>query len=69
VVGIAYGHAAGNALQWNYTLNLPVNDKVYQVHFDDWMFLQQDGVLLNRSVMKKYGFSLGEVSLFFKKRI
>ena len=68
VVGFATGRVAGNALRWNYTLNLPVDGKVYQVDFDDWMFLQEEGVVLNRSVMKKFGFRLGEVTLFFKRR-
>ncbi len=68
VLGVAQGRVAGNALRWNYTLKLPVDDKVYQVNFDDWMFLQEDGVVINRSVMKKFGFRLGEVVLFFKKR-
>lgn len=68
VIGEANGSVAGNALHWNYTLALPVDDKVYNVRFDDWMYLQQDGVMINRSVMKKFGFRLGEVILFFKKR-
>lgn len=68
VVGIADGRVSGNSLHWKYTLRLPVEDEVYEVQFDDWMFLQQDGVMLNRSVMKKFGFRLGEVTLFFKKR-
>lgn len=68
VVGIARGRVAGNALHWVYTLRLPVDDKVYEVAFDDWMFLQEDGVMINRSVMKKFGLRLGEVTLFFRKR-
>ena len=68
VVGIARGVVAGNALHWAYTLRLPVDGKEYAVVFDDWMYLQEDGVLLNRSVMKKFGFKLGEVTLFFRKR-
>jgi len=68
VMGIAKGRVSGNSLQWVYTLSLPVDGKVYEVQFDDWMFLQEDGVMLNRSVMKKFGFRLGEVTLFFKKR-
>ena len=68
VVGIADGRVSGNSLHWKYTLRLPVEDEVYEVQFDDWMFLQEDGVMLNRSVMKKFGFRLGEVTLFFKKR-
>ena len=68
VVGIADGRVSGNSLHWVYTLSLPVDGKVYEVQFDDWMYLQEDGVMLNRSVMKKFGFRLGEVTLFFKKR-
>lgn len=68
VVGIAQGSVSGNALHWVYTLRLPVEDKEYEVVFDDWMYLQDDGVLINRSVMKKFGFRLGEVTLFFRKR-
>ena len=68
VIGTASGRVAGNALHWVYTLRLPVGEKVYEVNFDDWMYLQEDGVLLNRSVMKKFGFRLGEVTLFFRRR-
>lgn len=68
VVGIANGQVSGNALRWIYTLELPVGEKIYHVDFDDWMYLQDDGILMNRSVMKKFGFRLGEVTLFFKKR-
>lgn len=68
VVGAATGKSSGNALQWKYTLSLPVDDKIYHVEFDDWMYLMEEEILLNRSAMKKFGFTLGEVILFFKKR-
>ncbi len=67
VIGMAQGEVSGNSLYWRYTLRLPVDGKVYEVQFDDWMYLQEDDVLINRSVMKKFGFRLGEVLLFFKK--
>jgi hypothetical protein len=67
VVGEASGVSAGNALNWTYDLRLPVGDKTYVVSFDDWMFLQPDGVLLNRAKMRKFGFGLGEVFISFKK--
>ncbi|MET0052303.1 MAG: DUF3833 domain-containing protein [Candidatus Thiodiazotropha sp.] len=67
VEGSASGQVSGNALHWTYTLSLPVGEKVYAVDFDDWMYLQEDGVLINRSVMKKFGFRLGEVTLFFQR--
>ena len=68
VVGEAVGEVAGNALRWRYVLALPVDDKVYNVDFDDWMFLMDDKVMLNRSYMSKWGFRLGEVTLTFVKR-
>jgi hypothetical protein len=68
VVGTAQGQAAGNAFQWAYTLRLPVDDKVYEVQFDDWMWLVDDKVLLNKAVMSKFGIRLGEVTLAFTKK-
>lgn len=68
VIGEARGEIAGNALRWRYVLALPVDDKVYHVDFDDWMFLMDERVMLNRSVMSKWGFRLGEVTLSFYKR-
>lgn len=67
VVGVAQGQAAGNAFRWNYTLRLPVDGKVYEVQFDDWMYLVDERVMLNRAVMSKFGIRLGEVTLSFTK--
>jgi hypothetical protein len=67
VVGEARGQAAGNAFQWKYTLRLPVDGKTYDVQFDDWMFLMDERVMLNRAVMSKFGVRLGEVTLAFHK--
>lgn len=68
VVGTAAGETAGNAFRWNYTLNLPVGEKTYKVQFDDWMWLMNDEVMLNKSKMSKFGIYLGEVTLVFLKR-
>ncbi len=67
VVGVAEGRAAGNALNWRYTLSLPVDGKVYEVQFDDWMYLMDDRVMLNKAQMSKFGIRLGEVTLSFYK--
>ena len=68
VVGEAQGQAAGNALNWTYTLRLPVDDKVYEVQFDDWMYLVDERVMLNKARMSKFGIFLGEVTLSFTKK-
>ena len=68
VIGEAIGTSAGNALNWRYVLALPVDGTVYHVDFDDWMYLIDDKVMLNRAVMSKFGVRLGEVLLSFTKR-
>ena len=67
VVGQALGEAAGNALRWRYALKLPVDGSVYEVDFDDWMFLVDDRVMLNKARMSKFGVHLGDVTLSFQK--
>ena len=67
VIGEAKGISAGNALNWKYKLNLRVKDSTIKVDFDDWMFLQDENILMNRAVVKKWGISLGVVSITFKK--
>lgn len=67
VVGIAEGRAYGKALNWRYRLDLPIGDRLVRVHFDDWMYLQPGGVLVNRATVSKFGVTLGEVTLFFRR--
>ncbi|GAC1432521.1 MAG: DUF3833 domain-containing protein [Burkholderiaceae bacterium] len=68
VIGQAEGVVSGNALRWRYTLALPVDGKVIDVHMEDWMYLMSDQVMLNRAVMSKFGVRVGEVTLSFTKR-
>lgn len=68
VVGEATGQARGNAFHWNYTLQQPVDGKVYEVQMDDWMFLVDEKHLLNRTEMRKFGIRLGDVTVSFTKK-
>jgi len=68
IVGQARGVARGNTLNWAYTMALPVDGRVIEVQFDDWMYLMDDTVMLNKAEMRKFGIRLGEVTLAFKKR-
>ncbi|MDX2225175.1 MAG: DUF3833 domain-containing protein [Rhodospirillaceae bacterium] len=67
VIGTALGKSFGNALSWSYDMDLKVGDGTWRVHFDDWMFLQPDGVLLNRATVSKWGFHIGTVTLAFRR--
>jgi len=68
VVGTAQGAVKGNALRWQYVLALPVDGRVINMNMDDWMFLIDDKVMLNRTAMSKFGVDLGSVTLSFTKR-
>lgn len=67
VVGDAVGKSTGNALQWTYTLLVEVDGKTWEVAFDDWMFLQPDQVVINRTEMSKFGLKVGDVTMVFRK--
>ena len=78
VVGVAQGESRGNAFHWTYTLALPVGGtpgdagsagaRIVEVQFDDWMYLMNDQVMLNKATMRKFGIRLGEVTLAFHRR-
>lgn len=67
VIGIASGSTSGNAFNWRYKFNLPIGNSKWKVSFDDWMFLQDERNLINIAKVKKFGFTLGTVILFFNK--
>jgi NOL1/NOP2/fmu family ribosome biogenesis protein len=46
---------------------LPVDGRVWEVDVDDWMFLIDERIMLNRAVMSKFGIRLGEVQLVFTR--
>jgi len=68
VKGEAAGVVAGNALNWSYTFMLKTREgKRYDIDFDDWMFLIDETVMLNRAVMTFWGFRVGEVLISFRR--
>ncbi len=68
ILGKADGNIEGSAMRWAYQMDLPVGDKTYKIAFDDWMFLMNDGILINRSYLKKFGITVAELTLFMQKQ-
>jgi hypothetical protein len=64
----AVGQVSGNAFNWKYKVDLKVGDSVWNVGFNDWMFLMQDDVLLNRAYVTRYGIEIGQVTIAFNKK-
>jgi hypothetical protein len=67
IVGKATGNTSGSAMQWNYVMDIPVDGKVWRITLDDWMFLMNDGVLINRSYLKKFGLTVAELTIVMQK--
>ena len=64
----ATGQTKGSAMRWNYVMDLPVGDTTYRIRFDDWMWVMNDGVLINRSYLKKFGITVSELTIFMQKQ-
>jgi Protein of unknown function (DUF3833) len=74
VDGIALGELRGNAFNFRYAIDLKVGTqkdgsaKTWRVKFNDWMFLQPNGVILNRAYVSRWGVQIGSVTLSFIRR-
>lgn len=67
IIGAATGAQSGSAINWHYVMDVPVDDTTYRLKFDDWMWQMNDGVLINRSYMKKFGITVAELTIFMQK--
>ena len=68
IVGSAIGQTEGAAMRWAYQMDLDVGEASYRITFDDWMIMMNDGVLINRSYLKKFGITVAELTLFMQKQ-
>ena len=67
VVGTARGYSYGPAFKFEYVLLVPVKGKEIKITFDDWIFMQDEKVAINRAIMTKFGFKVAELTVMFIK--
>ena len=67
VVGTAKGVSYGNTFKFEYNLMVPFKGKSIKIRFDDWIFKQDEKVAINRATLSKFGFKVGELTVFFRK--
>ncbi len=67
VVGLAQGRMAGNSINMKYRLDVPIDGKTIRLTLDDWMWLLNDDVVINKTKMKKFGITLGTLTIFMQK--
>ena len=68
IIDKAKGENKGSAVHWDYVMDLEVGDTSYRIRFDDWMWVMNDGVMVNRSYLKKFGFTVAELTIFMQKQ-
>ena len=67
VVGKAKGFSYGPAFKFEYVLLVPVKGKEMKITFDDWIFMQDEKVAINRATMSKFGIKVAELTVMFVK--
>ena len=67
VVGSSALEVSGNSLFLDYVLRIPYDDGSLDLHIDDRMYLVSDRVLINESVMTKWGVKVGQITLVIEK--
>ncbi len=67
VVGTAKGYSYGPAFKFEYVLLVPVKGREMKITFDDWIFMQDERVAINRATMTKFGIKVAELTVMFVK--
>ena len=61
IVGESPMIANGNTVMIDYVMRTPYKSSTIDLSVQDWLHLQDDGVIINHSKMKKFGFVVGEL--------
>jgi hypothetical protein len=67
MIGTAHGTAAGRAFHWTWSVQARSGNPLSDVTLDQWMYLLDDGSVMNRSGISKLGVQLAQVSEVFEK--
>jgi len=68
IIGAARGRAEGNHINWKYRLAVPVGGRDIRMSFDDHMYLQEDGMLMNVTDAFKFGIKLGRLTVAYRRQ-
>ena len=67
VVGTGIGHLSGGTVQLLYKIRLPKDAGGHVLNVTDWMYLTNNGTIMNRSQFRKFGFKVAELIATFRK--
>jgi len=61
VIGVAQGQQSGATVRMTYRLKLDEDAGGHVLDVTDWMYLLEDGSIMNKSEMRKYGVKVAEL--------
>lgn len=61
IIGEATGQQMGSAVRLHYRIRLPAASGGHVLDVTDWMYLLDNGTIVNRSQMRKFGIKVGEL--------
>ena len=61
LVGPGTGRQVGNAVRLSYRIRLPESSGGHVLDTTDWMYLTENGTIVNRSQFRKYGIKVAEL--------
>jgi len=68
MVGKARGLSSGRTFHWTWTLATKPGNCLFNVSMEQWMYLADNGTLMNRTIITKLGVRLVEVSEQFVRQ-
>lgn len=68
LVGVGTGRTAGPGLQLNYRIRLPEESGGHVLDTTDWMYVVENGAIINRSQFRKYGIKVAELVATMRRK-
>ena len=66
IIGVAHGQQMGAAVRLTYKIKLPEDAGGYILNVVDWMYLLDNGTVMNRSEFRKFGIKVAELVATFR---
>lgn len=61
IIGVGTGEISGSTARLSYQIVLPESAGGHQLDVIDWLYLTDNGTIMNKSEMRKFGFKVGEL--------
>ena len=68
VVGVGQGRAEGPGVQLKYRIKLEKDAGGHVLNVTDWMYLMENGTIMNRSQFTKFGIKVAELVATMRKK-